>query len=173
VKTKILSVIIANIIIIGFIIFTVFMQFGTNIRVLKKVEVCPIDVSYSEDARYNRFYGGNGIINVSTCMVKVEPDVDEIYPFWLDAKEFFNTDNEDVLRKMVDNKETVKINIFINSQTNEVIGITKSNASKLALIYRNNKLVKFGFIIIPCVDLLVFGSIYFSRKKKGNQKEQK
>ena len=106
-------------------------------------------------------------------MVKVEPDVDEIYPFWLDAREFFNTDNEDVLRKMVDNKETVKINIFINSQTNEVIGITKSNASKLALFYRNNKLVKFGFIIIPCVDLLVFGSICFSRKKKGNQKEQK
>ncbi len=32
---------------------------------------------------------------------------------------------------------------------------------------------RFGFIIIPCVDLLVFGSIYFSRKKKGNQKEQK
>ena len=57
-KTKILSVIIANIIIIGFIIFTVFMQFGTNIKVLKKVEVCPIDVSYSQDARYNRFYGG-------------------------------------------------------------------------------------------------------------------
>lgn len=43
---------------VGFIIFTVFMQFGTNIRVLKKVEVCPIDVSYLQDACYNRFMGG-------------------------------------------------------------------------------------------------------------------
>ena len=38
-KTKILSVILVNIIITGFITFTVFMQFGINIKVLKKVEV--------------------------------------------------------------------------------------------------------------------------------------
>ncbi len=166
-KTKILSVILANIIILGFIIFTVFMQFGTNIKVLKKVEVCPVDVSYSLDERYNRFYGGNGIIIVSTCMVEVEPVVEEIEPFWVNAKDFFKTDDEKVLRRMVDDKETIKMNIFVDPRTNEVLGVTRKSASKLALIYNNNKLVKLGSIIIPCVDLLVFGSIYFSGKKKG------
>ena len=67
---------------------------------------------------------------------------------------------------MVDDKETIKMNIFVDSRTNEVLGVTRKSASKLALIY-NNKLVKLGSIIIPCVDLLVFGSIYFSGKKKG------
>lgn len=68
---------------------------------------------------------------------------------------------------MVDDKETIKMNIFVDSRTNEVLGVTRKSASKLALIYNNNKLVKLGSIIIPCVDLLVFGSIYFSGKKKG------
>lgn len=164
-KTKILSVILANIIITGFITFTVFMQFGTNIKVLKKVEVYPIDVDYSQTARYSRFYGGNGIIYSSTCLVKLEPTVNEIKPFWVDAKDFFNSDDEEILQRMVDNKEIIKMNIFVNSKTNEVLGVTKRNTSKLALIYRNNKPVKFGSIIIPCVDLFVIGLIMLFEKK--------
>ena len=66
---------------------------------------------------------------------------------------------------MVDNKEIIKMNIFVNSKTNEVLGVTKRNTSKLALIYRNNKPVKFGSIIIPCVDIFVIGLIMLFEKK--------
>lgn len=155
-KSKIISIAFVNFIAIGFIMFTIFARFGTHIEVIKRVDCVPVDISYSK--------------SVSARVVLVKPDEDDMDSFWVNAKEIFGTDKERELKEMIEDKESVRLNVFINPQTHEVLGVTKNGTSRLALIYHNHKLLKYGIFILLGVDVFLLVLILLSRK--GLTKEE-
>ncbi len=75
---------------------------------------------------------------------------------------------------MVDSKTHVNLNIFINPEDNEVIGVTTKGDSLAALFYANNKVVKYGLIILPAVDVFVILIMVLSNgasKRKAKKKQ--
>ena len=155
-KSKIISIAFVNFIAIGFIMFTIFARFGTHIEVIKRVDCVPVDISYSK--------------SVSARVVLVKSDEDDMDSFWVNAKEIFGTDKERELKEMIEDKESVMLNVFINPQTHEVLGVTKNGTSRLALIYHNHKLLKYGIFILLGVDVFLLVLILLSRK--GLTKEE-
>ena len=147
--TNIISIVVVNIIAILFIVFTIFARFGIHIEVIKKVDCVPVSVSYSNSER----------------VVLVEPDDDDIDRFWVDAGDIFGTDKERELREMIEDEDSVRLNVFINPKTDEVLGVTKKGTSVLALIYNNHKLFRYGIVFIPCVDLFIILVILLSNKR--------
>ena len=169
-KNNIICLFVVNIICVGFIMLTVFLQFGTDIKVLNEVESLPIEVGYAQST--HRSTTGRAA-RVYDCKVKVKPDTDDIAPFWVDAKDVFGTDDEGELEEIIENEDAVKLNIFINPETDKVLGVTVKGASKWSLFYQNNKLVKYGLVIIPCVDVFVLLVMLLSGKKKKTVKTVK
>lgn len=166
-KDNIICMVVVNIICVGFIMLTVFLQFGTDIKVMRKVESLPIEVGYTHSTR--RSTAGRPV-SVADCKVKVAPDSDDIDSFWVDAKDVFGTDDEDELEEIIEDEDTIKLNIFINPETDEVLGVTTKGTSRWALIYQNNKLVKYGSVLIPCVDVFVILiMLLFGKKKKAGK----
>ena len=138
-KTNIISLAVTNVIAIGFIIFTVFATFGTHIEVIKRMELLPVSVGYANSER----------------LVLMEPEDDDydIDRFWVSAKYVYGTDKERELREIIDDEDTIRLNVFIDPRTDEVLGVTKKSTSKLALIYNNHKLFRYGIPIILGVDI--------------------
>lgn len=169
-KSSILSLVIVDVICIAFIVFTVISQFGTNIKAYENMRSIPVDTGSSEYTLYRRGYGSSKLYKM---VVKMEPEDDEIESFWVDPMEVFGTEDEHDIKDLIKDGDAVRINIFINPETGKVIGYTTKSASIPAMIYSNNKLVKYGSIIIPAVNLFVIILIVISEKvKKKNQKKQ-
>ena len=162
-KNDIISVVAVNVVCFGFIIFTVFMQFGINIKVIKKVNAVPVDIGYVSETYYRRGYGST---NIPVCMVELKTDSDKFDSVWVEAKDFFKTDNEIMLKKKISAKESVKINIFYNPKKDEILGITKKGGTVLSLINDNNKLVRYGSVILVGVDLFVLSLMYSKYRRK-------
>ena len=165
-KSNIISIAAVNIVWIGFILITVFLQFGTDIEVVKKVDSLPVDIGYTQSSIHQT---GKAPITTSHCKVKIKPEDEDIDPFWVNAKDVFGTEDERKLQKMIDKEETIRLNIFINPKTDEVLGVTTKGTSRWALIYNNNKLVKYGLAILAGVDLFLVGLVIFSEKMKRRQ----
>ena len=163
-KTNIISIVLVNIVCIGFIVFTIFMQFGTDIEVIKDVDVYPIEQGVSHYSSYSLKLHQS--YETYIRLVKVATDEKDIEPVWVDAKYVFGTDSEKEIRGLIEEKESVRVNVFINPKTGETIGVTTKGASRLSLFYNNNKLFKYGWIIILGVDLFCIGLVIFSEKMK-------
>ena len=122
-KSNIISLAVTNVIAIGFIIFTIFARFGTHIEVIKRMELLPVSVGYSNSER--------------VVLMESEDD-DDIDRFWVNAKYVYGTDKERELRRMIEDEDTIRLNVFIDPRTEEVLGITKKSTSVLGLIYVNH-----------------------------------
>lgn len=169
-KSGIISLALVDVICIAFIFFTVISQFGTNIKVYEREKAYPVEYGSFEHTLYRRGYGSSKIYQSA---VKMQPADDDIDTFWVVAEEVFGTDDEHELKELIEEKEEVRLNIFVNPETGKVIGSTTKGTSKFALIYNDNKLVKYGLIIIPAVNVFVIILIVISEKvKKKNQKKQ-
>ena len=169
-KTNYICLAIVNFICIVFIAFTIFSQFGTNIQVIKAADAYPIDVATRISSRYSGKTQQS--YNDYTRVVKVKAKDADIDPVWVDAKYVFGTEDEKELKAMVDNKDIVKLNFFVNPKTNKTLGVTVKGASKWSLFYNNNKLLKYGLIVIPCVDLFVIAVIFLKEKKKATKRNK-
>ena len=169
-KSNILSLVIVDVICIAFIVFTVISQFGTNIKALEDVRSTPVDTGSSEYTLYRRGYGSSKLYKM---VVKMEPEDDEIESFWVDPVEVFGTEDEHDIKDLINAGDAVRINVFVNPETGKVLGYTTKGASIPAMIYSNNKLVKYGSIIIPAVNVFVIILIVISEKaKKKKQRKQ-
>ena len=167
-KSNIISLVIVNIICFAFIFATVFITFGTKIDVVRNVEALPVEIG-STQSRHMR----KGMTYYSTNrMVKVKTDDSRFESIWIDGDRVFGTNDRDKLQEIVDKHEHIKINVFINPDTGEALGVTLKGDSKLALFYTNNKLLRYGSIIIPAVDVFVILTCLISgRSKKKKQKK--
>lgn len=149
-KSNIISLVVTNVIAIGFIIFTIFARFGTHIEVIKRMELLPVSVGYSNSER----------------VVLMEPeDDDDIDRFWVNAKYVYGTDKERELRRMIEDEDTIRLNVFIDPRTEEVLGITKKSTSVLGLIYVNHKLFRYGIPMILGADILIVVLMLLSGRK--------
>ena len=149
-KSNIISLAVTNVIAIGFIIFTIFARFGTHIEVIKRMELLPVSVGYSNSER----------------VVLMEPeDDDDIDRFWVNAKYVYGTDKERELRRMIEDEDTIRLNVFIDPRTDEVLGITKKSTSVLGLIYVNHKLFRYGIPMILGADILIVVLMLLSGRK--------
>lgn len=169
-KSGIISLALVDVICIAFIFFTVISQFGTNIKVYEREKAYPVEYGSFEHTLYRRGYGSSKIYQSA---VKMQPADDDIDTFWVVAEEVFGTDDEHDIKDLIKDGDAVRINIFINPETGKVLGYTTKGASIPAMIYSNNKLVKYGSIIIPAVNVFVIILIVISEKvKKKNRKKQ-
>ena len=163
-KTNIISIVLVNIVCIGFIAVTIFMQFGTDIEVIKDLDVYPVEQGVSHYSGYNlRLHQS---YETYIRRVKIATDEEGIEPVWVDAKYVFGTDSEKEIKNLIEKKESVRVNVFVNPKTGETIGVTTKGATRLSLFYNNNKLLKYGWIIILGVDLFCIGLVIFSEKMK-------
>ena len=162
-KSNIIIVILVNVICFCFIAFTIFMQFGINIKVVKNVKMYPVEQGTSHYSSYN--YRLNQSYDSYIRMVRIESDDDDIESVWVDAQYVFGTDNEKEINELIEDKDAVRLNVFINSKTGETMGVTTKGTSRWSFFYNNNKLLKYGLIILPCVDIFLIGLIVFSEKK--------
>ena len=163
-KSNIIIVILVNVICIGFIALTVFLQFGSDIEVVRNVEMYPVEQGTSQYSTYN--YRLHQTYDSYIRLVKIDTDDEDIEPVWVDAKYVFGIDNEKVIKELIEDKDTVRLNVFINSKTGETMGVTTKGTSRWSFFYNNNKLLRYGLIIIPCVDIFLIGLIVFSEKMK-------
>lgn len=63
-KSNIISLAVTNVTAIGFIIFTIFARFGTHIEVIKRMELLPVSVGYSNSER---------VVLMDSCILDVLP----------------------------------------------------------------------------------------------------
>ena len=169
-KSNIISIAVVNIICIAFIAFTCYSRFGTNIEVIKNVDSVPVKWGGTQRKRMK-----NGMTYYATHrMVLVETPGSDFESFWVDAVDIFGTNDQDKLKEIVNEKEHINLNIFINPDTKEVLGVTRKGTSDLALFYTNNKLLRYGIYIILGVDVLaVILMLTSGRAKKKKQARSK
>lgn len=166
-KSNIIIIILVNVICFGLIALTVFTQFGTGIKVIKNVEMYPVDQGTSHYSSYNSKL--HQTYDSYIRRVKVDTDDYDIEPVWVDAKYVFGTDNEKEIRELIEDKDTVRLNVFFSKKNGDTLGVTTKGSTIWSFYYNNNKLLKYGLIIIPCVDLFLVGLLVFSEKMKRKQ----
>ena len=167
-KNSIISIVAVNIICFAFIALTCFLRFGTNIEVIKDVDSVPVEIGATHSKRMR-----NGMtFYVTHWMVRIEAPGSDLEPFWADAVDTFGTNDQDKHKEIVEAKKHIKLNIFINPENNEVLGVSSKGSSVLALFYYNNKLLRYGSLIVLGVDVLaVILMLTAGRAKNGKQKK--
>lgn len=89
-KTNIISIVLVNIVCIGLVALTIFLQFDTDIKVIKGVEVYPIEQGVSHYSSYSLKLHQS--YETYIRRVKIATDEEGIEPVWVDAKYVFGTD---------------------------------------------------------------------------------
>ena len=168
-KNSIISIVAVNIICIAFIAFTCFMRFGTNIKVIEDVDSVPAETGAIHKKRVR-----NGTTFYSTqWKVRIEtPGNDDFEPFWVDGVDTFGTNDQDKLKAIVEAKEHIKLNIFINPDNGDVLGVTTNGTSILSLFYHNNKLLRYGSFILLGVDVFAVILILTTGRSKSRKKSK-
>ena len=169
-KNSIISIVAVNIICIAFIAFTCFMRFGTNIKVIKDVDSVPVETGAIHKKRVRNgatFYNTQWKVRIET------PGNADFEPFWVDGVDTFGTNDQDKLKAIVNAKEHIRLNIFINPENGEILGVTHKGTSILSLFYHNNKLLRYGSFILLGVDVFAVILILTTGRSQSRKKARK
>lgn len=145
------EIFVVNFIVLGFIAIILLAQFGVHIKVDKGVDLVPVKLG-STTERY----------------VYLEYENNEQMSFWMPVSVVFGRTGEDEIIDMIKDGVSIKRNVFFNTKSNKVIGVTKSGKSPLALYYHNSKLFRYGIWILIIVDVFV-GFLIKSRNTKSQK----
>lgn len=157
------EIFVVNIIVLGFIAITLLAQFGVHIEVDRDVDLVPVEIGYSQSTRYSR---GRGVAYVSERYVRLKYEDDEQESFWIPADVVFGRDDD--IEDMIRDGDSINGNVFYNTSSDKVIGVTKSDGSILSLYYHNSKMFRYGIWILLLVDIFVGFLIVIKNKKGGN-----
>lgn len=141
----------ANFIILGVIAFTLLAQFGVHIRVDKDVDLVPVEIGYSQST----IHINSKFVHVPERYVNLQYKDNAQKWFWMPAAVVFGRAGEDEIKDMIKDGGPIKRNVFFNTRTNEVIGVTKSGRSVLSLYYHNSNFFRNGIWILIIVDIFV------------------
>ncbi len=155
------EIFVVNFIVLGFITFTLVAQFGVHIKVDKGVDLIPIKIEYSQSTM--RINGKSA--RVTERYVRLKYENNEQKSFWMPASVVFGRAAEDEIKDMIEDGDSIKRNVFFNTKSNEVIGVTKSGKSILSLYYYNSKMFRYGILILIICDIFVGFLIKFKNKK--------
>ncbi|MDE6531326.1 MAG: hypothetical protein K2K96_11265 [Lachnospiraceae bacterium] len=145
------EIFIVNFIFLGFIVITLLAQFGVHIKVEKRVELIPVKMEYRNSTRY----------------IKLEYEDDPQESFWAPAFAVFGRASEYEIKGMIYDGDSIKRNVFINTNSHKVIGVTQSGRSILSLYYYNSQMFRYGILI------LIIGDIFIVMVKAIHNKKSK
>lgn len=145
------EIFVVNFIVLGFIAIILLAQFGVHIKVDKGVDLVPVKLG-STTERY----------------VYLEYENNKQMSFWMPVSVVFGRTGEDEIIDMIKDGVSIKRNVFFNTKSNKVIGVTKSGKSPLSLYYHNSKLFRYGIWILIIVDVFV-GFLIKSRNTKSQK----
>lgn len=158
------EIFVVNVIALGFIGITLLAQFGVHIRVDKGVELVPDKIGYSHLTEWIN----SKSVDVADCSVHLRYKDDARAPFWEPAAVVFGKVGVDDIKDMIEDGDSIKRNVFFNTRSGEVIGVTKSGTSVLSLYYFNSKMFRYGILITIIVDIFV-GLLIKSANKKSKK----
>lgn len=145
------EIFVVNVIALGFIGITLLAQFGVHIRVDKGVELVPVEIGYS----HSTVKVNSKFVDVADCSVHLRYKDDSQAPFWEPATVVFGKVSVDDIKDMIEDEDTIERNVFINTKTHRVVGLTKNGKSILSLYYFNSKMFRYGILILVIVDIFV------------------
>lgn len=144
------EIFVVNFIVLGFIAFTLVSQFGVHIEVDKDVDLVPVKTEYSQSTmRVNR-----KITRVAELYVRLEYKNNAQESFWMPASVVFGRAGEDEIKNLIEDGSSIKRNVFVNTSSNEVIGVTESGRTILSLYYYNSKFFRYGILLLIICDIL-------------------
>lgn len=155
-------IIIVNFIALGFIVITLLTQFGVHIKVDEGTELIPVEIGYSQSTSHIN----SKSVPVSERYVRLKFESNVKKPFWVPADVVFGKAAVDEIEDMINDGNSVIINVFYDTKSDEVVGVTKSGKSILSLYFYNSKVFRYGILILLLVDIFVFFLIKFSNKKR-------
>lgn len=153
---------VVNFIVLGFIGFTLLAQFGVHIKVDKDVDLVPDEIQYVQSTQYMR---RQGVAYASECYVRLKYKRNTKILFWVPASAVFGRVSDDDIKDMIEDGASIKRNVFFNTKSDEVIGVTKSGKTILSLYYSNSKIFRYGIWILILCDLFVGFFIKTQNKK--------
>lgn len=134
------EVFLVNFVFLGFIIITLLAQFGVHIEVDEEVDLVPVKTEYSNSTRY----------------IKLEYERNAKKSFWIPASVVYGKAGEAELKDIIKDGDSIERNVFINTRSDKVIGVTKSGKSILSLYYYNSKMFRYGILILIICDIVIF-----------------
>lgn len=146
------EIFIVNFIFLGFIVLTLLAQFGVHIRVEKRVELIPVKIEYRNSTRY----------------IKLEYEDDPQESFWAPVFAVFGRTSEREIKDIIYDGDPIKRNVFVNTNSRKIIGVTQSGKSILSLYYYNSKMFRYGILILLIGDIfiVVVKAIHNKKSKK-------
>lgn len=147
------EIFIVNFIFLGFIVITLLAQFGVHIKVEKRVELIPVKMEYRDSTRY----------------IKLEYEDDPQESFWVTAFAVFGRASEREIKGMIYDGDSIKRNVFINTNSRKVIGVTENGKSLLSLYYYNSMMFRYGILILIIGDIFIITvkAIHNKKSKKA------
>ena len=156
------EIFIVNFIDLGFIDFTLLAQFGVHIKVDKGVDLVPVEIVYSQSSM--RIYSKSVLVSDQYVRLKYEKNAQ--MSFWVPASVVFGRASVDEIEDMIKYGDSIKRNVFFNTNSNKVIGVTKNGKSILSLYYYNSKMFRYGIWILILCDIFVGFLVKFKNAKR-------
>ena len=148
------DVFVANLIFLGFIVFTLFAQFGVHIKVYTGVDLIPTETQSVQSSRRGTIRGQRSFYTYELYVRLIYKENPNEY-FWLPSVSVFGRASDDEVKEIVKEGNTIKRNVFINTKSHEVIGVTKSGKSVLSLYYYNSKFFRYGLQVLILTDIFL------------------
>ena len=140
-----------NFIALGFIAFTLLVQFGVHIKVEKDVDLVPVEIGYSQSTMRI----SSKSVPVSNQYVRLKYDKNAQKTFWVPASIVFGKADIGEIEDMIKDGDSIKRNVFFNTNSNKVIGVTRNGKTILSLYYYNSKMFRYGIWILILCDIFV------------------
>lgn len=155
------EIFVVNFIVLGFIAIIMLAQFGVHIKVNQGVDLVPIEIGYSQST----VHMNSKFVDVYEANVRFKYENNAQESFWIPASVVFGRAGEDEIKDMIEDGASIKRNVFLNTKSDKVIGVTKSGKSILSLYYCNSKFFRYGIWILIIVDIFVGLVIKFAKKE--------
>lgn len=155
------AILVVNFIVLVFIAITLLTQFGVHIKVDEGAELIPVEIGYSQSTRHIN----SKFVPVSERYVRLKFENNAQKSFWVPADAVFGNANVEKIEDMIKDGNSVKINVFYDTKSDEVVGVTKSGKSILSLYFYNSKVFRYGILILLLADIFVGFLVKFSKKR--------
>ena len=155
------QIFVVNFIALGFIAFTLLAQFGVHIKVDTDVDLIPVEIGHSQSTRRVN----SKFVLVSEGYVRLKYEENEQKSFWAPVSVVFGSTGVDDIEAMIKDGASIKGNVFFNTKSNKVIGVTTSGKSILSLYYYNSKMFRYGIWILILGNIFVGFLVKFKNRR--------
>lgn len=132
------EILVINLIAFTFITIISLAQFGVHITVDTDVDLIPVEINSGRELYVQLTYENNAEKK-----------------FWMPASVVFGKTGKDDINGLIQAGDSIKRNVFLNTRSDQVVGVTKHGTSILSLYYYNGRLFRYGIWIMLIVDIFI------------------